>query len=508
MVRRLRELSVMACLLAAAAFSPAGARTVGPGDAAETGNALGVFEKLLGEGLTPDQRRQLAEAVVAFRASRFPEAETATRGVTEASPDHPAAWYLLGLVLANENRFDEALAALDRAGALYTANATPIVVKGDLLASLGRGDEAAAAYQAALARDPSNWTAHEGLARLAERAGQEGAAIDHYAQAVKLTGPDHPFPRLRLARLLLGRDDPAGALRALDGLAAGEAAPDEALELAGRAELAGGDAAAARGHLGRLAARGTSPRGALLLAALERETGNLAAAEKVLRGALATHPADPELHFELGNILGAQRDYPGALDSYLAGLRDAPSDLRLIKGASMADLRLGHPDRALERATALASHPDRGAGDLVWLASLQEMQDRKAEAEESYRAALALQPKNVVALNNLAMLLKDRDPARAVALAEAAGALAGENAAIRDTLGQVYLAAGRASEAVGIYAALVAAKPGDPRLACLHGRALILAGSRDRGRAELERALALAPDFDGAAEARALLGRP
>lgn len=72
----------------------------------------------------------------------------------------------------------------------------------------------------------------------------------------------------------------------------------------------------------------------------------------------------------------------------------------------------------------------------------QEMGDT-ARAVEAYQAAIRLDGKNVVALNNLAWLLKDSDLAKAREYAEKALELAPDNKAIKDTLAEISKRQGR-----------------------------------------------------------------
>jgi predicted negative regulator of RcsB-dependent stress response len=51
------------------------------------------------------------------------------------------------MALANLDQREEAIQAMDQAARFYKANAAPLVIKGDLLLSLGRRDEAGAAWR-------------------------------------------------------------------------------------------------------------------------------------------------------------------------------------------------------------------------------------------------------------------------------------------------------------------------------------------------------------------------
>lgn len=85
--------------------------------------------------------------------------------------------------------------------------------KAQLLARLGRNDEAKDAFVAVLMRDPGHFGALTDLAALALASGHRSAALTAYRQAVAVH-PDNPFGLVNLANLLLEDEavEEAGAL--------------------------------------------------------------------------------------------------------------------------------------------------------------------------------------------------------------------------------------------------------------------------------------------------------
>lgn len=192
------------------------------------------------------------------------------------------------------------------------------------------------------------------------------------------------WPLRRAGRLPLGL--------ALAAVLAGCATPgpqDEAvaarLRIASVAE-ASGQPDVALSVLARLAA--TAPDNADVQARYAKalvRAGNLAEAERVVTEALRRRAGNPALLQELGNIhVLAGRPGP-ALEVFAAVLRTAPRDLGALLGRGVAHDLLG----------------------------------QHAEAQASYRAALALDPQHIPTINNLALslLLENRAP-EAVALLE------------------------------------------------------------------------------------------
>lgn len=595
----------------------------------------------------PNLGRKAEEALArgsdALQIGHFSIARSAAQEVTETRPREPEGWHLLGLVLAAQDRTNEAIAALDRAADLYTANADPLIVKGDLLRETGRPAAARVAYEAARARDPENWRAGEGLAALALADGQPDDAIAVLQASVARVSPEAFLPRLSLAMLQseFGRVDAAialfeayvetvpkrlegwsvlGQLRftahdfagAADAFARADALTDgnvelrlalaqasaradrkEAAEVAllsvleldptsssallglGRlAELEGRTEAAADYYEAAVASApdaGLGPRLALagvylaanrasearaLLTAWEKASGersdaassllaraiwmegdldaaralfdaylaraetptsffatsdfmvsqgDLDEAEAILLRAREAFPDSADALSALGRLYGARQLYDAALDAYQRALALDPGARVPLKGASLAEYRLGRLEAALEYAVALSTRDDASAEDFVWVAMVENATARSDAAISAYETALEHDPENWLAMNNLAALLYERDPARSVELAKAAAARAGDVPAVRDTLGWAQFSTGNLSEAHAIYADLVAKHPDSPMITYRLGRVLLEQGNKEAGLDLMRRALTLDPEFADAAQARSLL---
>jgi tetratricopeptide (TPR) repeat protein len=477
-----------------------------PEIAPEAAAGAPVLTPEAGATLSVADRSRLSTATAAFGDGDLARAEELLRTILSTAPDDPDVLHLLGLVLANQSRFDAALDALSRAAEGYDRNAAPLVIIGDIHLATGRIAEARAAFEAAVARDPAAWQAQESLARIAESEGRISDAMDLFARAIAGGPSDRLFPRLQLARLALVDDRPEIAESILAPVLAAGVRETAVLDLAARAHLARGDTQAARPLLVELVDRGDSPFGHVGLARLELADSRADAAVALIATARARWPANPDLALEEGNILGAMRRYDAALAAYEAGLSQAPDNAALLRGSSRALLRLGRVDDALARAQAAAAARGATDADHVWLAAVAEQAGDVALARMAYETALGLGPDNVLALNNLAALVTADDPARAVDLATRADALAPGTAAIRDTLGWAYYAAGDLAAARRIFETLVQEDPDSALAAYRLGKVRLAAGDHATGRADLRRALDLDPQFPYAAEARAVLG--
>jgi Tfp pilus assembly protein PilF len=114
------------------------------------------------------------------------------------------------------------------------------------------------------------------------------------------------------------------------------------------------------------------------------------------------------------------------------------------------DAAEGKLDSARGILNELLKTEPRHADALALLASLEHQAGNYQAAAEAYRKALDIQPRNVLALNNLAFLLVENlgRPDEGLQLAQKAKELAPESAAVDDTLGWAYYHKGLYGSAV------------------------------------------------------------
>jgi len=457
--------------------------------------------------LPPELTERLDRARALFLDGDFEAAEEIARSLTEAAPEAAAGWHLYGLILANQERYDAAIAALERAGELYTLNAEPFIVQGDILLFLGRIDEAQAAFEAAIARDPANWRGAEAAALLAESQGDPARAIELYRTALQTAPADRFLPRLRLTRLLTEAERADEAVAVMEAYLGGSPDEPRGLLALGSAQLAAGDLQAATATLERLVE--VAPGSALAqmhLGKAQLLAGETEAAEAALLAARELDPDAPRVHFELGNYYGAVREYEASLDSYEAGIDLIDGSAQLLRGARMAAYRLERMETARDYAEQVVAAAGAGtAADYFWLGFLSEAAGDPDRAAEAYEAGLAQDPANWQIANNLAVVLTPRDPERAYEIANEAATRAPEATAVQATLGWAAFQAGRSAEARAIYESLAAREEPQPRHLYRLGVILIEEGDTAAGRSRLEAALARDPGFDGAEDARARL---
>jgi uncharacterized protein (TIGR03790 family) len=177
------------------------------------------------------------------------------------------------------------------------------------------------------------------------------------------------------------------------------------------------------------------------------------------------------------------------------GLEQAALKL-LVQG----EARLGRGDQKGGRQSleAAAQSDARLNEAQLQLAALHDIAREFDQAIERYRQVLTNEPRNSVALNNLAYNLavhKDQ-PADALPLAEKARQVAPANPLIVDTLGWVHHLAGNHREALRFLAQAAQGAPQNPDIRLHLASAYAAAGQFEAAQRELAVALKLAPDIE------------
>lgn len=448
-------------------------------------------------------KQDFLKALRSFMKNDFATAERISRSLTQSVPQAPESWYLLGMALANLDQREKAVEAMDQAARLYKKNAEPLVIKGDLLFSMNRHDEAGTAWQAAIEIDPANWRAQERMAALLESRGDREGAIRHYEQAVSKTDATHLYPRLQAARLYLVTGQPARTEALLETMAQPDDAPSLALDYLARAKVGLDKPDEGKALFDRLIARSESIRPFLARARLAVADKNLAEAQAILAEASTRFPDNPALLLEQGRIAGATGQYQQALEAFSKGLATVPQDPALLRAASLAAARLGQDDVALDHARTLAGLPQATPDDRVRLASiLERTENGRGEAVALYRSVLETDPNHWLALNNLANLLTESAPDEAVVLAEQAVALAPKVPALRDTLGLAQLKAGKLDLAARTFETMRAEEPAAALPAYRLGLVRLQQDRPTEAQALLQEALTLDPHFAYAEDAQ------
>ena len=405
----------------------------------------------------------------------------------------------------------------------------------------GKTKAAERQYQAILAKDDANTSAMLGLSRLASATGDSAASLqwlvrahnarpdavvpgmllaERYLQvgeADKALGVTetlivaHPRERtvLRLRALAqLQTKDYAGAIITLRTLTEVLPQSPEAHYLLASALLKQAEQASARRHLDKalILQPGYGPA-LIALVSLEINEKNFDDALAVARNLQQSHP-DAATGYELeGDIHMAAQHFTEAVSSYKTASGMA-MNAKITRKLYTAQSRSGQKqEEAIGTLQQwLADHPDDLAMRMM-LANALSGHGQRDEAVRQYQKILEADPKNLMALNNLAWAYQEQDVVRGLEYAEQAYELAGERPDVADTLGWLLVKDGDYKRGLPLLQGAVKRAPHILEIRYHLAVALDKAGRQDEARKELQRLLRSDKNFQGIEPARELLKR-
>jgi Flp pilus assembly protein TadD len=238
---------------------------------------------------------------------------------------------------------------------------------------------------------------------------------------------------------------------------------------------------------------------------------NSAGALQLLRAEVAKNPTSTELRAALGTVCLRAGEYDEGIAAYQAILSQPANSaqrsgsLYLLIGEGYR--RKGDFESAIvnfQRSVEL--RPENVIGRNTLALALDAV-GKKADAEREYRTILQLDPRNGVAMNNLAYLLSESggDLEEAWNLAMHAHELLPGLDEISDTVGWISLKMNRSDAAIAVFRELVAKQPSGARYRYHLGMALAQRGDTSAAVEQLREALKYIPPDDLAARITELL---
>ncbi len=338
----------------------------------------------------------------------------------EVTEDNYLACTILGSLLAQEGRMNEAVGLLEEALSYKGNYPDSYICYGNVLERLGKFEEAATYYSEAIRMNPVSARARQGLGSALAHQGRFAEAIEHYSFALQ----DNPA----------SWEAEAGLGLALEA----EERFQEALPYLNK--LVEHKPANAEAHFS--------------LATALAETGQTNQAQGHYAAALRLDPELADKLFESGKSLAAAGQPRAAMSRFWAVLRLRPSHVDAHEQLGLLFAQQGNIAEALLHFTEVAkARPDAQAHYNLALAFAIE--GKASSAVQHYRKALELKADWPAALNDLAWILAThpqdevRNGAEAVRLAERACQLTGQREArFLGTLDAAYAEVGRFDEAI------------------------------------------------------------
>jgi arylsulfatase A-like enzyme/Tfp pilus assembly protein PilF len=267
---------------------------------------------------------------------------------------------------------------------------------GSLAAQEERWDEALAAFQSALALDPEHKASLFGLANAYRKLGRSEEALVGFERLLALS-PRDSKAALAAADLLAARGERTRAIAVLERAATGRDAPPILANQLGELLVAEGRTDEARAAFERaLAAQEDLAQPHFNLAVLSEEAGDLDGAIAHYERASALAPRHYQALFNLGRLVGERGEVDRQQQLWEAAIESNPEFVRgYYYLAKLLMDRGGDLTRAEELARAgLARDPAHVAGPLGYylLADLLNRTGRAAEAQDAARQGRELEP--------------------------------------------------------------------------------------------------------------------
>jgi tetratricopeptide (TPR) repeat protein len=234
------------------------------------------------------------------------------------------------------------------------------------------------------------------------------------------------------------------------------------------------------------------PNGWLLLAATLFRQNKISDSYKTLQSLEKTPSNQASAEVRLADFYLKSKDFLGARKWYLKRLARKPDEINTRLSLTDVLLQLKQFDSAAKHLEEV-TQAEENTKALITLASIETRNKNYKKADGLYRRAIKADPKNVIAYNNLAMLLLEADPKSNDLLSTAKSALqyAPNNLLVKATYGCVLAEIGQSQEAKAILEEVVRLSPHDPWVRYYYGKILFAENRFEQARDNLEGCLIL-----------------
>ena len=479
-----------------------------------TGDTARAFKDLetLSEADASQYQADLALVTAHLRRGEFDQALQAANRLEKKQPKNPVSYNVKGTVYAAMRDFKSARANYEKALQVdpkYFTAARNLTL---LDLQERKPDDARKRYEQMLANDPKNEPLLLAQAELLALTGQPPDQVKSAIERAIAANPNSAVARMSLVNYSMRQGDTKAALAAAQSAQA--ALPDDPriVEAIGAAQLAAGDLNQAMAAFQRLAQ--LQPENAAMLvrlAEVQLRLNDSSGAIETLRKGLTAQPDSAQLLLALAKtyivsghpegaiaearklqkerpdralgfaieaeVLMTQKKWTQAATSYRDALaRQALPALVVRRYAAL--LNAGTPTEAAHMAEGWFQEHPKDLTLHLYIAEQSQFRKDLPTAIAHYHAMLAIDPENIVALNNLAIALSDSGDAKASDYAERAYRLSPYNPDVMDTLGWVLVQAHDTDRGTELLRAASNLSPTNGQIRLHFAKALIQAGAR------------------------------
>lgn len=462
--------------------------------------------------------------------------------IIKNTPDFIPALLALAELNVMQNKLAECDPLLDKVLSRDSQNLEGLILKGRLHNLRSETDKALILFEKLVESYPRVPTIHQELGRAYAAKGDATKAQNSLNLAVSLA-PQAVEPQMMLAQLTLRKGDLNAAIALLRKLV--EQRPDlpqPRIMLAGayRNQNSLPEALTLYQQLEKELPQ--NPQIPLLSGLILVQQGKRTEARRAFERAFALSPDSPAALEQLVNLDLLDKDYAGArkrveteaaknkklegnaqlllakiglagndktaaqanLDKAIELMPDSPTAYYLLAGMYTRDQQ---PQKALDQLSEVVKRDPKQVTALTLMSIIQEQLGDFAAAKDSYEKTLAMNPRSIVALNNLAYLYSEKfkDLDKAQDLAQKARQLAPSEPHNADTLGWILFRKGEYSWALNLLQEAAEKLPSEGEIQYHLGVVHYMMGTEGASRTSLQRALELSPTAKWSAEARQYL---
>ena len=248
------------------------------------------------------------------------------------------------------------------------------IYKAEIEIHSGKASDAVNTLQAVLKNDPDNGVAHYQQGMAFDQLGNASRAETEWRDAVRLR-PDIVEAHRSLAIVAIHRGDISGLVQEADQI---------------------------------IALQPASPDGYLLRAVAEMDRREFTKADEYIKRSLAKEANNPAAYVQLGNLRVAQNQLADAQKAYQQALDLDPNSTDALGGVLNVDQLQKQPDKALATVRAQLARYPKNVGFHIMLGALLMQHKDLPGAEQEFRQASELDPKNAEARRSLGLIQTSR----------------------------------------------------------------------------------------------------